>query len=165
MSEVFLGIVVRGIVPAVAEVLTDDPLNNILVATRFSDDFLIVWVKNPPAATRISDGEFDRLSRELSRRFSSSLYLNYDSRLGYRESQLYEKGDSRLGFGLDDELWVPLREDGELDRSAPPMKVSELQEDEEYGTIKNAIDFGFESFGGGSWSGLKSFISQCHCCK
>ena len=50
-------------------------------------------------------------------------------------------------FGEDDELWVPLDENGQPDLSAAPLAVDDLLDDEEYATLKNAIDLGLEEFG------------------
>lgn len=72
--------------------------------------------------------------------------LAYDDRIGLRESIVVLEG-RRVAFGEQDELWVPIDEDGRPLKLAQPLLSTELEDEEEYATIKDAIQLGLDQFG------------------
>ncbi len=72
---------------------------------------------------------------------------SYDDSAGHREACLASGGVVIRTFGTEDELWVPLDEDGEPIITAEPLKTSQLLPAEEYETIQNAIDLAFRAAG------------------
>ncbi len=159
MSELFLGCFIRGDESVVLEFLANDRLVDSLGVATFSDVLSVVFVRQLRSCT-IPDNEIDRLARSLSTRFSDALIVDYDSRLGYRQTRIYASGELRRSFDKDDELWVPLDESGEPMKEAPALKCADLLEDEEYETIRDAIDLGFEAFQSGNRAEFKAFIPK-----
>ncbi len=160
MSNAFVGVFVRSSVDLVNERISGERLRNLVAVAPFSDNVTVVFQKDS-FSEAFAEAEFERLARELSLHFSVSLLLHFNDQVGYRSAELYENGASHREFGPDDELWVQLAENGELEQDSPPLKLTELVEDEEYGTFKSAVDLGFEAFGDGSWPALVSFFPKC----
>ena len=101
-----------------------------------------------------------RLSLYLSTQFDNALLVIYNDQTGQRISVHYIKGEENSRFTVDDEIFIPLDEQGEPVLSAKRLTLYELDEDEEYETVENAIELGLKKFGGLEWSVLKTFITS-----
>jgi len=122
-----------------------------------SADLSVVSREDGTVRRRFSE-HIDQLAVELSMELGKALVVRYDDRVGLRWAGLYEGGEAVREFGEDDELWVPLGEDGEPVVDGLQLKYSELDPDEEYATSVNAIEAGLLAFGRGSWQDLAPII-------
>ncbi len=159
MSNMFVGIFVQRPAPEVKQYLSTDSFIGLLGVASFSDGLTAVF-DNSPRSKPIADSEVERLARKLSTNFSRGLLIDYNDQVGYRSAKIYENGECVKEFDADDELWIPLSENGEPNLKASPVRSSEFLEDEEYETVKDALDLGFEAFGAGSWSALVDFFGK-----
>jgi hypothetical protein len=93
------------------------------------------------------------LALEISAAHGHALLLQYDDRSGFRSAALYRDGTLARVWSEADELWVPLDEEGEPMTSSQPLRTEELVQDgdQEYETIKDAIQLGLEAFGAPAW--------------
>ncbi|HXI13731.1 MAG TPA: hypothetical protein VNM92_13970 [Thermoanaerobaculia bacterium] len=107
---------------------------------------------------------FSKRSEELAARISTkasrALLVRYDSRAGFRASVAFRDGSELMRYGPDDELYVPLDNDGEPRSDVPPATLSDLDPEEEYETAVNAIELGLREIDGPPWSVLRSFIAS-----
>jgi hypothetical protein len=107
--------------------------------------------------------EMNELADELSLLFDSSLVLHYDDQCGEKISVLSRQGEPVRGFGDEDEIWVPMDDDGNPNLDAPRYPGNAIPEDEECDCIRNAIDAGLEEAGFDDWlttRGLLDAVSQ-----
>lgn len=97
----------------------------------------------------------------LSTKLETVLLIRYDSRISYRSSTLYREGKKIKEFSEEDELFVPLDEDGEPLTDNQRLKQSDFLPDEEYETVMNAIQLGLESINidPGKWEKLVDLIN------
>jgi len=119
-------------------------LSKTLLSLPGFDEFVLptgafAYVANSPAEAVACLDRFRILPNDLC-------VLVYDDRVGLRESIVISDG-ARVTFGAGDELWVPLGEDGHPLATARALRHTELQDDEEYATIKDAIQLGLDRFG------------------
>ena len=82
------------------------------------------------------------LASTLSESTSAALAVLYDSRCGLRAAVAFRGGAVSAEFGEDDEWWVPLDEDGKPRRDVPPVPAADLDADEEYDCVRDAIEVG-----------------------
>jgi hypothetical protein len=90
--------------------------------------------------------DLDTWGPSLTKVMTEYCLLFYDNHEGYRESCVVI-GDNRTWFREEDELWVPFGSRDEPVNETQPLKLDELKEDEEYETIKDAIQLGLDLFG------------------
>jgi hypothetical protein len=88
--------------------------------------------------------EMDRLGRGISFDIGEALVARYDSRSGYVSSELYNNGKLSKGFDEDDEVYVLLGEDGMPLVQGKQFRYADLDPDEEYDTLYNAIQLGLD---------------------
>lgn len=96
-------------------------------------------------ADRSTKFEFEAtcgLAAQLSESAAAALAVFYDNRSGVCAGGLYRAGELVQEFGEDDELWVPCDDEGEPRRDCPPIPPSEMDEDQEYDCIRDAIAAG-----------------------
>jgi hypothetical protein len=77
----------------------------------------------------------------------TAVAIAYYDRVALRQASLYADGALKQTFGADDELWVPLAEDGYPVTTAEPLRVNQLAAGEEYETLYNAIDLALSEAG------------------
>lgn len=94
----------------------------------------------------VSD-EVDRVGEDLSRKLGKTLVVRYYSTTCYHSASMYEHGKRLSSFGEDDEIWVPLDEEGRHILDAGMFKLSELDDEVEYDTLRTAIDLGLQAMG------------------
>jgi hypothetical protein len=82
------------------------------------------------------------LAAELSKSASGALAVFYDNSNGLRMAAAFRGGTLSAEFGEDDEWWAPLDEDGEPRRDLPPVRAIDLDADEEYDCVRDAIEVG-----------------------
>ena len=70
---------------------------------------------------------------------NTCVYLEYDSRVAYRHAILMRNGVVLEEFGADDELWVPIDDQGNPIREAQHVKTSDLDPAVEYETIADVF--------------------------
>jgi hypothetical protein len=100
------------------------------------------------------------VASELSRLLGKALLVAYDTRVGVRLSALFSEGDAEAEYGEEDELFVPLREDGTPDAGGRRFHPEELDPSGEYETILNAVQMGLQQFGHPeAWAALRDLIS------
>jgi hypothetical protein len=103
----------------------------------------------------------DLLARELSATFGRALIVVFDDRTGTRASSLFINGTAHAEFGEDDELWVPLDTNGYAIADGPRRTLAQLDPDQEYETVANAIQLGLAAMGHAAvWPELRRFISD-----
>ena len=163
MSDILEGLVCTG------------PLDHVASVVRASGTalrFRFVSVGPFTVVERVADRHqgFSPLLAPLAVSLSLSLgpvaLFLYDSRVAYRAASLFAGGAVHQSFGLEDERWVPLTEDGEPMLNATPVSVSQLVPGEEYATVMNAIDLALQSLTGNQlqWSTVHSHLSSGHGC-
>ena len=156
MSEIFEGAIVPAInggPPALSGIAMR------LAASSLGPDAFVLYrtdLRRDAAFTR----EIDGLAEHLSNVTGRALVLRYDSRLGHRSSRLYIDGRQIRAFGEDDELFVPLDDDGEPVLSARPVRRDEFEAGAEYETVRNAIQLGMDALGVGDWKALVGVMTQ-----
>jgi hypothetical protein len=104
--------------------------------------------------------ELERVAAVLSESLGKTLLVRWNTTVGYRTATLYVNGELALSFGQDDELWVPLDEEGELIRDQGIFHVKDLDPDTEYDRLKSAADLGFDALGRGTSSELQDTIAR-----
>jgi hypothetical protein len=159
MSEVFQGVVVNAALQTVEEHLLGHSMKGLMKVSSLKPGLTVIFLKSPRAPS-VTDLDMERFAMELSSRFLISLLIDYDSRFSHRAATVYASGVLRHKFGENDEMFVPLDENGAPVLHARPRKIAEFLEGEEYETILNSIQLGFSSFGDGTWADLKLFISR-----
>ena len=82
------------------------------------------------------------LAATLSETVSVALAVFYDNRCGLRTAALFRGGTMSAEFGEDDEWWAPLDEHGEPRRDVPLVSAANLDADEEYDCVRDAIEVG-----------------------
>ena len=89
-----------------------------------------------------SDLLLEAVAKGVSMRFGSAVLLIYNDRYDVSTSMgvLYEDGSPTRGFGEEDERWLSLGEDGQLDTSGPYLCPSQFLSGIEYGCIFSATD-------------------------
>ena len=124
MSNMFVGIFVQRPAPEVKQYLSTDSFIGLLGVASFSDGLTAVF-DNSPRSKPIADSEVERLARKLStnfwENFSRGLLIDYNDQVGYRSAKIYENGECVKEFDADDELWIPLSENGEPNLKASPV--------------------------------------------
>jgi hypothetical protein len=101
----------------------------------------------------------EELAAAASKPARRALLIRFDSRTGHRSAELFEDGERRRSFGDADELYVPLDESGEPVLTAAPLRFADLDPEQEYETIENAIQLGLKAFGRGDWKTLFALIT------
>lgn len=159
MSEMFEGAICR-CPAATARAHAAAMVNPISIeAFELPDNLLVVCQSSPRRSSAFAD-DMDCFTCEISKSITKALLIRYDSRVGHRSSRLYVEGHLKREFGQNDELFVPLDEKGEPITTGPHIKFNEMVANEEYETIKNAIELGLSEFGSGSWTDLKQLIGR-----
>jgi len=159
MSEVFEGM----IVPASAESLWpehDIHARGLVLETQDLGDDLAVVYRSDPRSEGGFTQRMEEFAAEASMRAPRILLVRFDSRTGHRSAALFENGKRKQDFGETDELYVPLDEAGEPIGDAPRLRRSELDPDQEYETIENAIQLGLKALGRGKWPDLFRMITS-----
>jgi hypothetical protein len=101
-------------------------------------------------SNRIFNEIFIEIAQKISTEFNKALLIKYDDRIGYRHSSLYVEGILTNEFGLENEIWVLIDEEGEplLDKRFSSIQVENDDDDEnEYQTIYNSIELGLDGMG------------------
>lgn len=159
MSEIFEGVVIRVPAKVVESVIAN--LNTDLEFGLFGlSGQLSILYRNDAREVAEFSNTTNWLAEKLSRPLAQTLLVRYDSRIGHRSSVLYVNGALKREFGMKDELFVPLNEDGEPILTAPRLRFTELNPEEEYETIENAIQLGLTELGDGNWSDIKKWIGR-----
>jgi hypothetical protein len=83
----------------------------------------------------------------LSAHAHTAVAFAYNDQIGLREAVLFTDGRTVREFGAEDELWVPLGEDGKPAPNVLPLSIGQLVPGEEYETSHNAIDLAFMAAG------------------
>jgi hypothetical protein len=128
-----------------------------LVYVQIAPDVSAVYVSKSDPRGVFLDEVWD-VAVSLSRTFGKSLLVRYDDRVGYRSAVYFVEGVEEAVYAADDELWVPLDDEGDLVLSENPIHKTEFDEDTEYETIENAIQLGLKRFGVGEWAALQRLI-------
>jgi hypothetical protein len=82
------------------------------------------------------------LASALSASTSAALAVFYDNRDGLRAAVFFRDGAVSAEFGKEDEQWAPLDEAGQPRRDVPPTPACDLDPDEEYDCVQDAIEVG-----------------------
>src|SRR5262249_52827123 len=122
------------------------------------DDLLVVYDRDARESDTFQP-EMERIAQAISLAADSALLVRYDGRVGYRASQLFQRGRPVREFSLADERWIPYGPDGMPDVNGPTYAADELDPDREYDTAHDAIQLGLEAFGSGTWDELEEFIA------
>jgi len=156
MSTVFHGILIARSVSSVNDAVGRMVQTSGLKVDSVTAELTAITLAEPRRGIRIE--ETAALATSLSHAFDA-LFVLWDDRVGTRVSALYQSGKLIREFGPEDELWVPLNDDGRAMTERPPLCASELDEDGEYETSVNAIALGLREIGAGTaWTALRAFI-------
>jgi hypothetical protein len=124
------------------------------------NEYTIVY-RNDPRSQAIFTEEIDGVAAHVSRNVGKILVIRYDSRIGHRSARLFEDGMLQCSFGAEDEVWVPVDEEGLPFKDGPVYKETELLRGEEYETIQNAIELGIQELPQTlGWQDLLRFITK-----
>lgn len=116
------------------------------------------FVTNPRAQGSFLE-ETAHTASVLSRALGKALLVAYDTRVSCRVAVLAE-GEVAAEFGEEDELFVPLREDGTPNNEGLRLRFEELDPTGEYETVVNAVQLGLQHFGHPeAWAALRELIS------
>lgn len=157
MSEIYEGIVCKAEKEKIEEFLYSRQIREFNLKKVDNEILLILLTKND---VRSFSPNSEMVAKSLSLGFQKSLLFQYDSRVGYRASELFIDGEIKNIFGVEDELYMILDDDGEPDKNRGIIHYSEMLENEEYETSKNAIDIGLEHISSNlNWNVLREFIN------
>ena len=161
MSELYEGVVIVGDIDTVSSRFDSLDSTRTLRLVRFDD-----WTFGAyPVALRadlIDDAHTDAIARHLSGSCGNALAVLYDDRTGLRASKLFRDGKLVREFGELDEQWVRLGEDGYPDANGTVLSADELDPDDEYECIQDAISLGLADLGVAS-SVTSSDLKQTFC--
>ena len=141
MSEFYEGIVAVGDEELVVSGFHSLNVKRSMRLVKFGDRIFGAYPIGSRAA-RMDIAETDAAATHLSKVCGNALVVLYDNRTGLRVSKLFREGELDCEFGELDETWVPLDENGDPDITQQPLSANELDEDEEYECIQNAISLG-----------------------
>lgn len=96
---------------------------------------------------RINEAEIDEAATHLSKVCGNALVVLYDNRVGIRVAKLFRDGNMDREFGELDEKWVPLDDNGNPDPSHRTLSANELDDDDEYDCVQDAISLGLARLG------------------
>jgi hypothetical protein len=156
MSDVFEGVLLASPFNEVQQAIrTLSPSLSLQVETL--DDLSIVSRNDQVGRPQFSP-EIEPVAADLSKILGKALVVRYDSRIGHRTSELFINGNMEKAFDEDDEVWVLLDEDGKPLVDGERFKLADMDPDQEYDTVENAIQFGIQSFGSGDYKELRRFM-------
>jgi hypothetical protein len=158
MSEVFEGVLLASPFNEVQQAVGTLP-SSLSPKVERLDDLSIVSRNDQGGRPQFSP-EAERIAADLSNIVGKALVVRYDSRIGHRSSELFVNGNMERAFDEADELWVLLDEEGEPLLDGERFKLADLDPDQEYEAIANAIELGLQSLGSGDWKKLLLFIAQ-----
>jgi hypothetical protein len=159
MSEVFSCLVIPRAVDQVRALFEDGSLSDLPLAFERVEPTLTL-IHHPGRRDDVRfASQVDRLAVELSGRLEPALAIDYDSRSGYRAARLFMCGSLASSFGAADEIWIQLGQDGYPLPDGPRLAMAELQDDQEYETIENAIELGLQALGQGDWDKIHEILS------
>ncbi len=159
MSEVFEGFL-ASVAPGHLKNVVDETGVVVPLAFASLEEGTAVCYRVDPRDALVFSEAMDRIVSNVSKSIGRSLLVRYDSRTGHRSATLYDRGEVEGDFGPDDELFVPLDEEGDPVRAAVPLPRAALDPDEEYETHRNAIELGISALGVGTWPALLAFMSR-----
>lgn len=159
MSEVFEGLVVRADRDVVAQQLRRGT-PRFDVRSEVLGDGLTVSFRTAPRDQMLFSEEWDRVAASVSESLGPVLVIRFDSRESHRSAALYQAGRLRETYTGEDELFVPLDDEGMPVTGAPPINAADLDPDEEYETAVNAIELGLRDLGAGDWPRLLAVIAR-----
>ncbi len=158
MSSIFEGIIVPVPVDELGSAYRTIQVDLSLTLRQLDGATSTIYRNDPRSKARFTE-TIDKLAAKLSERLGKALVVRCDSRVGYRSSTLYAQGRLAQSFDDDDEVWVPIDEAAEALGDGPHLKASELEPDEEYATIYNAVQLGLAALGQGSWDDVSELIA------
>jgi hypothetical protein len=158
MSEVFEGVLLASPFNEVQKAVRTLPSSLSLKVEKLDD--LSVVSRNDQVGRPQFSQEIEQVATGLSNILGKALVVRHDSRIGHRTSELFINGNMERAFDEDDEVWVLLDEDGEPLVDGKRFKLADLDPDQEYETIENAIELGIQSLGSGDWKELRSFMGR-----
>ncbi|SRR6266496_5368397 len=145
MSQIFEGIVCR-MLPEKVGSLSRQVFSKTKLQLGLSElgDSVYAVYRNDDRTKSAFVPEMDRLGKELSLDIRDVLVARYDSRSGHVSSTLYKNGTVYKAFDEDDEIYVLLDEDGTPLVNGQQFQYADLDPNEEYDTLYNAIQLGLE---------------------
>ena len=158
MSEVFEGVMCPGERGALLPLIlrAAGPLS--LGIEELAQGICVAYREDARAQAAFAPA-METLAAELARHLQWVLLVRYDSRIGHRSSAVF-KERTQSTFGDADELYVALDESGMPVLSAQPLHVDELRSDEEYETVKNAIQLGLDAVAVNQWERLFTLMTR-----
>jgi hypothetical protein len=141
MSEMYEGIVFRSSDAAAPAAFRSLPAPFPLRLVRLANGTFGVY-RVAGRSDRFDVEAMTSLAAALSESTSAALAVFYDNSCGVRATAVFRGGTLSAEFGEDDEWWVPLDDDGEPRRDVPPVPAADLDADEEYDCVRDAIEVG-----------------------
>lgn len=102
----------------------------------------------------------DRHAALLSEQVGSTVLIRYDTRIGHRSAVIYRNAAVERSYGEKDEIYVELDKTGEPILAGKRFRVDELQPEDEYETISNAIQLALEETGVMSWPEFMAILEH-----
>jgi hypothetical protein len=158
MSEVFEGVICPGEREALSPLILRSAGPLALAIEELTTGICVAYREDARAQAAFAPA-IETLAAELAKHLQWVLLVRYDSRIGHRSSAIF-KGRTQSAFGDTDELYVPLDESGMPVLSAQPLHVDALRSDEEYETVKNAIQLGLDVVGVNQWERLFTLMTR-----
>lgn len=154
MSEIFEGVLVAAGIKEL-RYLNEQALE----LSALSSGVSVVFRDDARSKLQFAEAIED-LARMLSAKYSRALVVRYDSRIGHRSSEVMDGGRCVASYGENDELFVPLDEDGEPLDDATPIRRENLLQGEEYETKVNAIQLGLNHVEWNVWNELFDLMTS-----
>jgi hypothetical protein len=156
MSEVFEGVLLTATFNEVEQAVKTLP-SSLNPRLKRLGDVSVVYCDNQRNRRPFSP-DIERIASDLSGNLGKALVVRYDSGVGHRSSKLFVNRNMEKAFCETDEVFVPLDEDGYPLLDGERFKLPDMDPDQEYETIENAIQLGLQSLGAGDWKELHKFI-------
>lgn len=141
MSEMYEGIVFRASDAAATDALLRLSAPFPLRLVRLADDTFGAY-RVAGRSVPLDVQATTSLAAELSKAVSAALAVFYDNSSGVRMAAAFRNGTLSAEFGETDEWWTPLDEDGEPRRDVPPVLATDMEADQEYDCVRDAIEAG-----------------------
>ncbi len=87
------------------------------------------------------------IANQLSRMFTTSALIRFDSRAAYRYSCVYSEGLLMDEFTIDSEYWRHVDDAGNVDESSDAVRTQDLKPSLNYRNVLDAIQLGFNEIG------------------
>ncbi|MBH8575127.1 hypothetical protein I8752_19330 [Nostocaceae cyanobacterium CENA369] len=158
MSNVFEAIICPIDFTITENLLTKSSSELKLEVIKINDTLSVIYRIEENRHKLIFSQQIEYLASKLSLEITAVLVVRYDSRIGHRSSIMFAEGLAIYSFDANDEIWVLLNEEGNPLIDGQKFSINSMNDDEEYETIYDAIQLGFQVLGLDNYNEVYSFI-------